>query len=457
MAKLKTIKNGELYLMKDGSVHRLVTGTVGNAADLNLWINSGTWVTAYTASDLFIKSGNHVLSQDYDAGFGTAVLNATHPIQRPVFLNEGSTVYCWYAYDAAGGSAYTVYYSVSTDGGATWSAGVEVVTEGAASSWNQDDVMPVGVHRVDADTTYLFVAGVNGSTWRVGRWTIDTSAGTANAIDYSIPANYTAYGSNPVTGSIGERYATIIHDGTSYHMWHGTTATATAVYHNKSGDGLAWPDDLTANVALRAGASGTLDDAGIRVGSAFHHEGWYYLLYRGYDGSSNYAMAALSRNPERLIKCGNIETPSGYSRAPFSADLTYTAPDEAIHIPDRLRFGVLADGSDAPMDLSFTFKLEGISATGIYNSATDGQSGRIFANLLLSAPSVREGSGHADSKSSFNLLYRLDSDAEGTKDDFYLFLDCHPLTTQFSEQADGVTVTATVRCYGASMPLTGRF
>ena len=454
MAQLKTLKHGELYLMKDGSAHQLLTGTT--TAVPSGYVHDGTWNIMLAATDLFRRTGNHFLSHDYDASSTTA-FNLTHAVIDPVFHSDGTNVHMWYGYDGAGGSAYAIYYAHSADGGATWTDEGIVIALGTGGSWNDSQMWPVGVRYVDANTTYLFVAGNDGATWKLGRWTIDTSGGGGLTVEYASAINYSAYGSNPVTGDLGERYAAITYAHGAYHMIHDGGASSTKLYYNRSKDGLSWPDDLTTTVAMRSGASGTKDDGWVRTGGIVYEAGWFYLFYTGNDGTNSYPMLALSEHPDRLVKCGNIEAPSSYAQVPFGSDMTFPILDQHQHISNRGRPGVIADALFEGLPISFSMRFEGISSTGIYNSAADGETGRIFDKLLDVDPSVREGSGFATSKPSVNILYRQDSDDSGTKDDFWLFLDCHPVTTQFSESGDGNTVNVSMVSYGGKRPLWGRY
>lgn len=459
MAKLKTIKNGELFLMKDGSTHTLVSAALPATSDVFGFVTSSQSTVAYAATDLYVRNGNNLLSGSFAAS-SSLVLNLTHPIVRPVVHVVGDTVHMWYGYDPAGGTAYLLYYVNSSDAGATWGTPAVAAALGAGGTWNDVSIVPAGVRYVDSDTTYLFVVGLDGSTFTLGRYTIDTSGGSLSS-EYADAANYSQYGSNPITGSVSSSAIAVLYADGKYHMWTPNSGTATIIYHHTSQDGLAWNVNqsvaATGRVSLRAGVSGTLDDASMRIGRAWYREGWYYLFYLGNDGSSSKAMVAIGRDPNRLVKVGNLNTLTGsdlLARPGFAADLTYTAPDQHVHIPDRNRPGVLADASFEPMDVAFTFKFEGMRADG---TTATGDAANIMNRLLKSTPSVRESVGVSMTKTSFNILYRLDGDSAGTKDDFYLFLDCHPLTTQISEQDNGTTVTATIRCYGANQPLIGRY
>ena len=177
----------------------------------------------------------------------------------------------------------------------------------------------------------------------------------------------------------------------------------------------------------------------------------YHLMYGGGDGAQNRLMLAVGESPKKLYKVPFVDTAlfasTNSELVPYAADLTFTLPDQSLHIPDRGKPGALRDGNFQPMDLSFTMRQVGAM------DATDTALGYLLGNQTFQSG---DDSARTDVKQlgRVNVCYIVEDDS-GTPTEYYLFPYCQVASVQVAEGAEGNTITATLRCHSMQRPLFG--
>lgn len=461
MPDVKTLKRGDLYIAKGGGSGGALWAE--SVFDVEGVFVDGSYVTLSTLSgDVTRKAdGNHWLTVDPSAS-STVEINLTHTVTTLATLVTTSVIHLWFAYDAAGGSAEDVYYTYSTDDGATWAA-ESLVWANTAESWSSSYLRVAGaaLNPDDASEVFLWVVGYNGSLFQLARLDIDASGGSYTT-ELANTANYTPNASNPLTRLGGDR-ARVCYGQGKYHLWY-SHGTPEHIHYRASADGLDWwgeahPNADNGRYALYRGVSGLFDDTTIRPTGATYHKGFFYLWYRGYDGTTNRPGVAVGTNPERLVKVGNLSSPTSGARYLYYAngDLSYSVPNIVSHIPDRAAPGALREGNFQPWNGSASFKQQFIGPSGVVASSDHSDQQALWGYAMLPAPSVREGNGKAITAevSRCNLFY-LDYDASGNRQAFYLFCDCM-VTADVQEGEEGNDVTFNFTVHGAKYPLIGRY
>lgn len=174
-----------------------------------------------------------------------------------------------------------VRHRTSADGLA-WSASTVVLQSGASGSWDDDGVV----------VSSVLVEGGIFKMWYTGR----SVAGPFGQIGYATSpdgAIWTKHAGNPVmsVGTVGQwdsarvREASVIHLGSTYHMWYAGTLSH-PIYHigyATSPDGLAWTRNA-ANPVLGLGAANAWDDATVYGPQVVHYGGTFHMWYSAGDG-----------------------------------------------------------------------------------------------------------------------------------------------------------------------------
>lgn len=465
-----TMRNGRTYILLDGGLRALweetgveyVTGFLDNS-------NVPTFLSTNSGGDLARKTAAHFLTPS--TGAATEVDDQTHAIQQPVVLQIGSNTHMWYAADPGSGSTQ-VYYNVSTDGGATWSTPGIVVPVGSGGSWNDDQVRPLGAyHNTTTSKVVLHIAGNDGSTWKLGQWSIDDSD------DFTQAINYDAHGSNPVyAASLGSGYGAVHFAEGLYHFWHGASSTPSNVFHQESEDGVTWtPSDSSPIYANNAGkhilrvspaASGARDINQIRVTGAFYWRGQYYLFYAGNDSVNWRPMVAVGETPTALYKIGSLANLNAQSPTVVDAsevyyctgDLTIRQGNTAQHVLDRGGPGAAIDAVFEACSGSFSFRYQAIGPSGTAASG-DSDSLNLFEHMFLADPSVNEGeaiSPVGDDPPRIHVLHKILTGA-GANDSFVLVPYCTMGALELSEAGDGDLVQVNFMSHGFRKPVQGRF
>jgi uncharacterized repeat protein (TIGR01451 family) len=174
-----------------------------------------------------------------------------------------------------------VRHRTSADGLA-WSASTVVLQSGAAGSWDDDGVV----------VSSVLVEGGVLKMWYTGRGT----TGPVNQIGYATSPDgvvWTKHAGNPVmsVGAAGQwdsarvREASVVHVGSTYHMWYGGTDNHPIyrIGYATSPDGLAWTKNA-ANPVLGMGAANTWDDATVYAPQVVHYGGTFHMWYSAGDG-----------------------------------------------------------------------------------------------------------------------------------------------------------------------------
>jgi hypothetical protein len=176
-----------------------------------------------------------------------------------------------------------------------------------------------------------------------------------------------------------------------------------------------------------------------------------HLLYGGNDGSNTTARLAVGENPQQLVKVPWVD-PSTFGSSDvlvsYAADLSFTMPDQSVHVMERNGPGALIDAPFEPTDISFTMRQVGNISTD--EAATDWLTGGAF-------PQAGEDST-TDLPSELgrlNVCY-ITEDDDGNPAEYWLFPHVGFSSFEVSEGAEGNVITATGRCHNMQRPLFGR-
>jgi hypothetical protein len=120
-----------------------------------------------------------------------------------------------------------------------------------------------------------------------------TASDGSTLLNYWQEANYTIsgltkYPSSPfMTGN--EWFASVLKNGTTYHMYYQYGDSPTLIGHATSSDGKNWTRDTAHNPVLNVGASGKFDDTNVRVPNVWIEGSTWYMIYTGYH-SGNFSI-----------------------------------------------------------------------------------------------------------------------------------------------------------------------
>lgn len=192
------------------------------------------------------------------------------------------------------GGTYHMYYTdrsvipeiirhrTSADG-LTWGASTIVLQSGAAGAWDDDGVV----------CSAVLVEGGVYKMWYTGRGT----TGPVNQIGYATSPDGVVWTKHPTpvmsVGGAGAwdsarvREATVVHLGTTYHMWYGGTQSHPVyrIGYATSPDGLVWTKN-PANPVLSLGAAGAWDDDTVYAPQVVHYGGTFHMWYSAGDGET---------------------------------------------------------------------------------------------------------------------------------------------------------------------------
>ncbi|HPS79843.1 MAG TPA: hypothetical protein PLS53_16910, partial [Thermoanaerobaculaceae bacterium] len=131
--------------------------------------------------------------------------------------------------------------------------------------------------------------------WYTGRGT----TGPVNQLGYATSpdgAAWTKYAGNPVmsVGAAGQwdsarvREASVVHIGSTYHMWYAGTSTHPIyrIGYATSPDGLVWTKNA-ANPVLGPGAAAAWDDSSVYAPQVVHYGGTFHMWFSAGDGPAN--------------------------------------------------------------------------------------------------------------------------------------------------------------------------
>lgn len=444
MAEVRTLKNGRLYLLADGSAFNdfasvdVSTGTLFQKAD-------GAWSS-------LIAQGNAV--RKFDGGTPasiqqtspSALFSETNPIFRLATYATGANVYAWYGYDETGTGVHDLRVRSSTNSGTSFGSSTDLNVVGDAT-WCNDDIWPVYFEYQGATATssWLWCMGLNGSTYTLGRVLV-AHAGTF-ATDIANPANYAAEPSGILTLP-SLFYVAMTKHGGQFHLYTGDDTTPSTVRYRRGLSATNWTNPVD---VFSAGANTTNDDALTYPLSAHVYQNVFHLLYRGNDGTANRALLAVGESPEKLHKVPMVDTAlfasTNSELVSYASDLTFSMPDLSIHIPDRLKPGSLRDGAFEPQTLAFTLRQVGTL------DATDTGLG-----YLLNGPTYQVGDDSAKTMPKqlprLNVCYVIE-DSDGNPEGYYLWPYCTVQSVQVQEGIEGNTINATLRCESMRRPLYG--
>jgi uncharacterized repeat protein (TIGR01451 family) len=158
---------------------------------------------------------------------------------------------------------------------------------GSSGNWDDDGVV----------VSFVLVEGGVFKMWYTGRGT----TGPVNQIGYATSPDgsvWTKHAGNPVmsVGAVGQwdsarvREASVVHLGSTYHMWYGGTDNHPIyrIGYATSPDGLAWTKNA-ANPVLGVGAANAWDDTTVYAPQVVHYGGTFHMWYSAGDGPNNNA------------------------------------------------------------------------------------------------------------------------------------------------------------------------
>jgi predicted GH43/DUF377 family glycosyl hydrolase len=183
-------------------------------------------------------------------------------------------------YSGNDGSTYRIGYASSTDKiNWTKSPANPVLDLGPGGSWDDTNV----------GTPYILYDGTTYKMWYSG------FDGTNNRVGYATLSNmfnFEKYSGNPVIdigspGSWNDMYTyapSVLHDGTTYHMWYGGhDGSNVRIGYANSTDGVSWVI-YSGNPVLDLGLSGSWDDQHVHYPYVFYDGAIYHMWYSGKDG-----------------------------------------------------------------------------------------------------------------------------------------------------------------------------
>lgn len=443
MAQMRTLKGGRLYLLKDGSAFDDIASAAPNSAG---WFqkSDGTWgALVEQAGDLYPYSGGTPASLQQASP--SAVINDTNESPKPTFYTgSDGRIHCWYATDESGTNDYDLRYTYSTNDGTSWATSVDLNIRGD-QTWCTTAIWPLyfEYQGLSATVSRLWCLGSNAGTITVGYVNV-VHAGTFNT-DVANVASYVANTSSSASVLSGQ-YAAMTKNKGLFYLFSGNSGTPTVIQLRTSLDGTSWSPACDVLVRGNTGAS---DDVRVDAFSAVFHRGVCHLLYMG---DSSRVLLAVGESPERLTKVPMVDTALFTSTvselADYSADLSFTMPDLAIHIPNRNKPGALRDGAFQPMDLTFTMRQVGAL------DATDTALGYLLNGVSPAPGTDSVNTNQITRLGRVNVCYVMEGD-DGNPAEYYLFPDCQVASVQVQEGIEGNTINATLRCHSMQRPLFG--
>ena len=202
-------------------------------------------------------------------------------VDQPSVLIDGSAYYMWY--QGKNALIKTRFGLATSADGINWtkSSSNPVLNLGPSGAWDDARIADPDVLKING-TYYMWYAGMDGSTWRIGLAT------SADGI------NWTKSSSNPImnpgpSGAWDDVWVTspvVMMMGSTYHMWYsGYDGSAWRVGRATSPDGINWTRSAS-NPVLDLGPSGAWDDARIICPGILLEGSSIYMWYSGHDGSN---------------------------------------------------------------------------------------------------------------------------------------------------------------------------
>lgn len=239
---------------------------------------TGVWIIAL----LVLVAVGHTVegAQSWTRYAGNPIITERGSFQPEVVV-VGGTYHMYYTDRSV--IPEVIRHRTSGDG-ITWSASTVVLQSGAAGAWDDDGVV----------CSAVLVEGAVFKMWYTGRG----MTGPVNQIGYATSSDgvsWTKHAGNPVmtVGAAGAwdsarvREASIVHLGSTYHMWYAGTQSHPIyrIGYATSPDGLTWTKHA-ANPVLGMGAAGDWDDETVYAPQVIHHGGTFHMWYSGGDGTT---------------------------------------------------------------------------------------------------------------------------------------------------------------------------
>ncbi len=201
-------------------------------------------------------------------------------IGHPTVIYNGTTYQMWYG--GVDGSTIRIGYATSPEG-ITWTkyAGNPVLDVGPSGSW--DEFIACGPMVLYNGTTYqMWYHGHDGSNYRIGYATSPDGITWAKN-----PANPVLDIGPP--GSWDDTYLvepTVLYDGVTYHMWYGGSDGSNGrIGYATSPDGITWTKNGSDPV-LDIGPPSSWDDTHVGGPTVLHDGTTYHMWYAGHDGAN---------------------------------------------------------------------------------------------------------------------------------------------------------------------------
>ncbi|MFC1526287.1 FlgD immunoglobulin-like domain containing protein [Candidatus Latescibacterota bacterium] len=224
----------------------------------------------------------------------------------PAVVYRDGTYHMWYT--ASGDQmSQAIGYARSADG-RIWNRypGNPVMSDAVGAVWDGEGVSQPTVLYMWGQC-HMWYTGYDGSAQRIGYAT--SPDGVAWTRQSSSPA--LALGPVGAWDGVGICDPTVVHDGTTYHLWYaGYDGQALRLGHATSSNGTTWSRD-PANPVLDLGPSGTWDGVGVTAPSVVWDGRVFRMLYSGRGGtraSLGYASSrdgsAWTRLPDPVLAPG---------------------------------------------------------------------------------------------------------------------------------------------------------
>ncbi|MBN1954803.1 MAG: hypothetical protein JW900_07110 [Anaerolineae bacterium] len=209
---------------------------------------------------------------------GSGEWDEKHTAEAAV-LYDGSSYMMWYSGQDAT-DQWQIGLATSTDG-LTWTkhAANPVLTVGLPGAWDNTEVS-FATLLYDGQTYSTWYSGYDGTYRQIGyAWSNDGLVWTRH------PTPVLSYGADDAWDNNLVGNASVLFDGTQYHMWYGGWQSPVGhwrIGHATSPDGLAWTKD-PANPVFDLGPADSWDDDHVKSPSVLYDGQTFQLWYGGWD------------------------------------------------------------------------------------------------------------------------------------------------------------------------------
>lgn len=259
-----------------------------------LWYKSGNNISYAKSADMITWErypSNPVLCPgiggNWDGNF----------VSQPTVLYNGSFYQMWYTgYD---GTNMRIGYATSTNG-AVWNkyAGNPVLPLGGGGNFDDVGISDPSV-LYKAGVYHMWYAGYDGGSMRIGYAT--STNGLAWNKYSNNPV--LGLGANGDFDDAGVNSPSVLFDGSRYYIFYaGYNGSSKRVGYATSTDGSLWYR-ASSNPVLNLGTDGNWDDSGVSDPSILHKGERYYIYYTGFDGANiqtGYAIGQGSLVPDHI-------------------------------------------------------------------------------------------------------------------------------------------------------------